>query len=106
MRIAAQQERQDHDISFYGSAALALLAALPVFAAPSATAQTAVPCTAIDNDAERLACYDRALRGAPAAPTPPAATAPARSAQPAAATAAPATQAAATPATPSSIATE
>ena len=104
MRSVAQQRRQDHDISFYGSAALALLAALTVAPSPSATAQTAVPCTAITNDAERLACYDRALRAAPApapapaATPPPAATAPTsstpRAAAPATPTAAPATPAA------------
>jgi hypothetical protein len=33
----------------------------------SAAAQSGVPCTAIVNDAERLACYDRALRPAPPA---------------------------------------
>lgn len=93
MRIAARRKRQDHDISFYGSAALALLAALAVAPSPAATAQTAVPCTAIANDAERLACYDRALRGAPPpAATPPAqAPAPTRSEPPAARAAAPAT---------------
>lgn len=39
----------------------------------SAFAQGAPPCTAIENDAERLACYDRALRGpspGTAAPAP------------------------------------
>jgi hypothetical protein len=42
--------------------------------AGGALAQGSVPCTAIDNDAERLACYDRALRpdGAPAATAAPA----------------------------------
>lgn len=43
-----------------------------------------MPCTAIDNDAERLACYDRALRGSPA---PAATPAPARTAPPSAAAA-------------------
>jgi hypothetical protein len=52
-----------------------------------AGAQAAVPCTAIADDEERLACYDRALRAAspPAAPTP-AAQAPAAPAAPAAQT--------------------
>ena len=45
------------------AAALALL--LTTLPWHAATAQTAVPCTAIENDAERLACYDRALRGTP-----------------------------------------
>jgi len=47
--------------------------------ATPAFGQGAQSCTAIDNDAARLACYDRALR-----PTPPAAVAPAP-AEPAAA---------------------
>ena len=88
MRIAAPRERQDHDTTPVYAAALALvLATLPWHAA---TAQTAVPCTAIENDAERLACYDRALRGAPTAPTQssPAIAAPAAAA-PAAAVAEP-----------------
>jgi hypothetical protein len=87
MRIVALQKRQDHDTSLYGTAALAaLLTALSVLPLQSATAQGAVPCTAIADDAERLACYDRALRGAPPAVTPPPAaqTAP-RSTSPAAA---------------------
>jgi len=72
MRIVGVKKRQDHDTSLPLAAALgavlvlaALTTAVP---APSASAQGAVPCTAIDDDAERLACYDRALRGAPAAP--------------------------------------
>jgi hypothetical protein len=94
MRTAALQKRQDHDISLYGAAAAALLlAALTALPAQLARAQGAVPCTAVTNDAERLACYDRALRGAPppAAAPAPAAQAPARSAPPAAAPAAPST---------------
>ena len=96
MRTVAPQTRQDHDISLYGTAAAALLlAALTVLPAQRASAQAAVPCTAITDNAERLACYDRALRGAPppAATAPPAAQAPPRGA-PAAAPAAPATPAA------------
>jgi len=42
-----------------------MIAAL--LACGSAAAQSGVPCTAIVNDAERLACYDRALRPAPPA---------------------------------------
>jgi hypothetical protein len=41
----------------------------------TAFAQGAVPCTAIADDAERLACYDKALR--PAAPAPAATPEPA-----------------------------
>ncbi len=98
MHIVALQKRQDHDISLYGTAGVALLlVALLASPAQPATAQAAVPCTAIDDNAERLACYDRALRGAapPAATPPPAAQAPPRSAPPAAPPAAPATPAAA-----------
>jgi hypothetical protein len=95
MRIAAPRERQDHDTTPVCAAALALLlATLPWHAA---TAQITGPCTAIENDAERLACYDRALRGTPPAPAErgvPAAAAPAAAAP---ATAAPVV----TPAEPS-----
>jgi hypothetical protein len=63
-------------------------------------AQGAVPCTALDDDAERLACYDRALRA-----TPPTA-APAAPAAPPPAVAEPAAQAAAEPAAPAPAATE
>src|SRR5688572_31408618 len=85
MRIFAPRKRQDHDISLPGAAALvgALLIATSAALPPhTAAAQGAVPCTAIDDDAERLACYDRALRGTPA---PAATPAPARAAPPAAA---------------------
>jgi hypothetical protein len=91
MRTVALKTRQDHDISLRSSAALCttlMLAALTVLPAPRAAAQGAVPCTAIDDDAQRLACYDRALRGTPApAATPEAAStqAPNRNAPPAAA---------------------
>ena len=55
---------------------VAVAAVAGALASASAYAQSGVPCTAIVNDAERLACYDRALRGAPpAAPTAPASTA-------------------------------
>ena len=50
---------------------LAALTALPWQAAPAQG-----PCTAITDDAERLACYDRALRGAPPAAATPSAAAP------------------------------
>jgi hypothetical protein len=86
MRIVALQEPQDHDISLRSAAALCgalLLGALAVMSEQSATAQG--PCTAIADDAERLACYDRALRAAPppAATPPPATEAPPRDAPPA-----------------------
>jgi hypothetical protein len=100
MRTVAPRKRQDHDISLYGTAAAALLlAALTALPAQRAAAQAAVPCTAITDNAERLACYDRALRGAPPAATtpPPAAQTPPRGAPPAAAPAAPATPPAAEP---------
>jgi hypothetical protein len=79
MRTVAPKTRQDHDISLRSSAALCttlLLATLMLLPAPRAAAQGAVPCTAIDDDAQRLACYDRALRGTPAPATspPPAST--------------------------------
>jgi hypothetical protein len=102
MRIAALKKPQDHDTTLPGSAALGTLLALALVAAlpsPSALAQGAVPCTAIADDAERLECYDRALRAAPAA-APPARTEP-----PAAAPAAPpAAQAAPPAAAPSAAA--
>ena len=86
-----RREGRDHDISRAGGAAFAavlLLAALSAaLPSPLASAQGAVPCTAIEDDEERLACYDRALRGTPPAPpaaparaAPPAATAPPRAA--------------------------
>jgi hypothetical protein len=87
MRIVALPTRRDHDISLGSAAALCAVlasAALTLVPARSATAQSAVPCTAIDDDAQRLACYDRALRGTP----PPAASQPrTQSAPPAAPTA-------------------
>lgn len=88
-----RREGPDHDTSRAGGAAAfaaalllaALYAALP---APFAAAQGAVPCTAIDDDRERLACYDRALRGTPsAAPAAPARAAPQAAAAPPAVTA-------------------
>ncbi len=72
------------------TAAATLLAPQPSLAQES----SARPCTEIENDTERLACYDRALRPArtaapaaapAAAPTPP--SAPAQAAAPAAAAA-------------------
>jgi uncharacterized protein involved in copper resistance len=55
-----------------------VLVALMALHGTAAVAQPAVPCTAIENDAERLACYDRALRGSA---SPPGAQAPAASAE-------------------------
>lgn len=82
MRNAAPKNRQDHDTTLSGAAgfAAALVVLLAAAAAPAPlAAQGAVPCTAIVDDAERLACYDRALRGtppaAPSAAAPPAASA-------------------------------
>jgi hypothetical protein len=72
MQRAASEVGQDHDtlLRNVGAIAVALLGIIALAALPSqpAAAQAAVPCTAIDNDAERLACYDRALRPAQAAP--------------------------------------
>jgi hypothetical protein len=85
-----RQEGRDHDTSRGGGAAVAaalLAAALSaVLPAHDTAAQGAVPCTAIDDDEERLACYDRALRGSPPAPparvAPPAAVTPPPAAAP------------------------
>jgi hypothetical protein len=90
MRIAALREGQDHDTLLPASAAFAaaaLIIALTTALLPQrAEAQAGPPCTAIENDAERLACYDRALR-TPSAPVPapaaPAAATPAPTAPPA-----------------------
>jgi hypothetical protein len=70
-------------------AAIVAIAALAAQFAPQIAAQNA-PCTAIADDAERLACYDRALRSAPATPAPTAVPTPtAAPAQPARASEAP-----------------
>jgi len=78
MRTAAPSEGQDNDTlllisaAFLGALAIAALtSALPW---QPALAQGSPPCTAIEDDTERLACYDRALRAAqtPAAPVAPA----------------------------------
>src|SRR5262245_46834558 len=76
MRTVELQKPQDHAISLRAAAALALLATLTLAPAQFAAAQGAVPCTAVTNDAERLACYDRALRGTPQPSAAPAAAAP------------------------------
>jgi hypothetical protein len=118
MRSAAPREGRDHDTLLPGSAAVAivvLLAALTATGPARHAAAQSPPCTAIQDDAERLACYDRALRAtspAPAAPAAatPAPTSPAASAAqappapvtqtPAPAAQAPAAQAPAAPAAP------
>ena len=94
MRTAAPRDEQNHDTLLPNAggfaAALALAALIASLPWQTAAAQ-AVPCTAIENNEERLACYDRALRSASPAPTtqvpavPPAQT---PNAQPAAASAA------------------
>lgn len=85
MVFAASREGQDHATLRKGAAAIAALfgmISLVALQPEPAAAQGAVPCTAIENDAERLACYDRALRPAPAAspaaqrPAPPSEAAP------------------------------
>lgn len=91
MRIAAPRDGRDHDTLPLAGAftpALLIAALIALFPWQPAAAQAAVPCTAISDDEERLACYDRALRAAsPAAPTPAAPPGQAPAAQ------APATQA-------------
>jgi hypothetical protein len=70
--------------------ACASLAAAAALAPRAALAQAA--CTEIENDTERLACYDRALRPTRPATAAPAAAAPAAPAQRAAPAAPPSTQ--------------
>jgi hypothetical protein len=73
MSTAARRDGRDHDTLIPGAgtvAAIAVLAALAAQFAPQNVAAQSAPCTAIADDAERLACYDRALRAAPAAPAP------------------------------------
>ena len=102
MRTAAPREGRDHDTLLPGPggvAAILMLAALfAEWPAQYAVAQNG-PCTAIQDDAERLACYDRALRTTSPAPpaTAPAASAPATSAPSASTPAAPAAPAPAAP---------
>jgi nucleoid-associated protein YgaU len=89
MRTAAPHDPRDHDILLPSAGTFAVLVLTALFAgfpAPHVAAQ-AVPCTAIADDAERLACYDRALRAAqaPAAPSPTASAPVAATAAPAAA---------------------
>jgi hypothetical protein len=102
MRSVVLRKRQDHDTSLLGSAALALLIAAAALPGQRVAAQAAVPCTAITDDAERLACYDRALRGAAPPAATPQAQPPARAAAPSPAPAAqvPQRNAASTPVAP------
>ena len=101
MRTAAPREGRDHDTLLPGAGAMAavlMLAALAAqWPAQHAAAQSA-PCTAIQDDAERLACYDRALRAASPAQAPaPAAQTPTA---PVTQTSPPAAQASTAPVTP------
>jgi hypothetical protein len=79
MSTAAPREGRDHDTSLPGAAAVAALVLLALAAqfSPQLAAAQSAPCTAIQDDAERLACYDRALRAASPAPPAPAVQAPA-----------------------------
>lgn len=100
MRTAAPREGRDDDTLVPGTGTFAtalLIAALTAALPPAVQAQGGVPCTAIENDAERLACYDRALR-APAPAAAPAAQSPAQTAAPPPAVTAPAASAPAVPA--------
>jgi hypothetical protein len=106
MSSAVPRDRSDHATSLPGAAAVAALvmvAALALQLPPQRAAAQSPPCTAIEDDAERLRCYDQALRSAPPpAPAPTAQTPTAPPAQSASvnassATAAPAPAAAATP---------
>src|SRR6187549_1617747 len=80
MRSAAPREGRDHDTLLPGSAAVAVVVLLAASTATGPARHAAAqspPCTAIQDDAERLACYDRALRGTSPAPAAPAAATPA-----------------------------
>ena len=85
MRNAVSREGRDHAIALprVGAVAVAAFATLAAgWPGQQPAAQSAV-CTTIADDAQRLACYDRALRAAspePGAPAP-AAQAPAAAAQ-------------------------
>ena len=79
MRTAAPPKGRDHDTLLQGPAAVVVIMLLAVLATEwpaSHAAAQGPPCTAIQDDAERLACYDRALRAGSAAPAAPAAQAP------------------------------
>jgi hypothetical protein len=106
MSSAVPRDRPDHATSLPGAAAVAALvmvAALALQLPPRRAAAQSPPCTAIEDDAERLRCYDQALRSAPppapapTAQTPTAPPAQSASANASSATAAPAPATAATP---------
>lgn len=83
MHTFAALAKRDDDTTAAPAAAVRLFVCLLVgiAAAGSAAGQGTVPCTAIEDDTERLACYDRALRGpAETVPAAPRAAAPADSA--------------------------
>jgi hypothetical protein len=94
MRTAAPRDEQNHDTLLPNAGGFAAALALAALIAPwpwQIAAAQAVPCTAIESNEERLACYDRALRSASPAPTsqaPAAAPAQTPNAQPPAASAA------------------
>ena len=73
MHTFAALAKRDDDTTAAPPAAVHLLICLlaGMASAGTAAAQGTAPCTAIEDDTERLACYDRALRGP--AETPPAA---------------------------------
>jgi len=104
MRTAAPREGRDNDTSLPGTGAVAVVVLLAALSAELPSHDAAAqdpPCTAIANDAERLACYDRALRASsptPAAPAPTAPSAPAVQTPAAPSAQTPAVPATATPA--------
>ena len=102
MRTSAPRKGRDHDTLLSGPGAVAAIVMLTAlwaeWPAHYGVAQNA-PCTAIQDDAERLACYDRALRAGSPAPQAPAPAAPVTQA-PAPAAQAPAAQAPAAPTSP------
>jgi hypothetical protein len=72
MRTGAPRDEQNHDTLLPNTGRFAIAFALAALIAPlpwPTVAAQAVPCTAIENNEERLACYDRALRSASPAPT-------------------------------------
>ena len=85
MSTAAPREGRDHATLIPGAGAvvaIVVIAAVAAQFAPQKIAAQTAPCTAIADDAERLACYDRALRAAPAAPAPTAVPTPTAEASP------------------------
>ncbi|HXS80002.1 MAG TPA: hypothetical protein VN818_06935 [Gammaproteobacteria bacterium] len=107
MSTAARRDGRDHDTLIPGTgaaAALVVLAALAAQFAPQKVAAQSAPCTAIADDAERLACYDRALRATPAAPAPTAVPTPTPTAEPTPPAPAPASEAPIAPAVQTPVA--